>query len=171
MDGLKAYALNKKYTDESIAGTSGILAGKNCTIESTTKHDGRTTIVFKWTADNGNVRRTSIDVLDGTPIYEYQPGQEYHYGDLVIYEAAFYRCVSDCVAGETLDPTYFAEIGSPDGNYDIVNDASQLPNIFTASDRKMYYSIEDTAFWLWNGAEWVLQTVYATTDDIESLFN
>ena len=29
-----SYVLSKKYTDNSIKGTSGVLAGKNCTIES-----------------------------------------------------------------------------------------------------------------------------------------
>ena len=30
-------ALGKKYTDESILGTSGVLKGKNCTIKSIEK--------------------------------------------------------------------------------------------------------------------------------------
>lgn len=60
-----SYILSRKYTDNSILGISGALAGKNCTIESATKTDGITTIVFKWTADNDEVRRTSIQVADG----------------------------------------------------------------------------------------------------------
>ena len=31
------YAQSKKYTDESIQGTSGVLKGKNCTIKSIEK--------------------------------------------------------------------------------------------------------------------------------------
>ena len=46
-------ALSKKYTDESLKGIAGTLAGKNCTIKSTTKIDGVTTVVFAWTADDG----------------------------------------------------------------------------------------------------------------------
>lgn len=60
-----SYILSKKYTDKSILGISGVLSGKNCTIDSATKVDGVTTIVFKWTADNGTVRTTQIQVADG----------------------------------------------------------------------------------------------------------
>ena len=65
MDGIISYALSRKYTDKSILGITGALAGKNCTIESATKVGNETTIVFKWTADNGTVRHTSIIVDDG----------------------------------------------------------------------------------------------------------
>ena len=44
--------LSKKYTDESLKGITGTLAGKNCTIKSATKADGVTTVVFAWTADD-----------------------------------------------------------------------------------------------------------------------
>lgn len=68
MNGIQSYVLSKGYTDKSILGISGVLAGKNCTIESDTYEDGVHTIVFKWTADNGTVRRTSIEVHDGNGI-------------------------------------------------------------------------------------------------------
>lgn len=54
-----------KYTDDSIAGTAGVLAGKNCTIDSTTKTGSVTTVVFKWTADDNTVHTSSIQVNDG----------------------------------------------------------------------------------------------------------
>ena len=60
-----SYVLSKKYTDKSIKGISGVLAGKNCTIESSTYESGINTIVFKWTADDGTTRRTTITVRDG----------------------------------------------------------------------------------------------------------
>jgi hypothetical protein len=60
-----SYVMSKKYTDNSILGISGALAGKNCTIESANKVDGTTTIVFKWTADDGTVNRTNVYVNDG----------------------------------------------------------------------------------------------------------
>lgn len=59
------YARSKKYTDTSIEGTTGVIAGKNCTIESVVKEDGVNTVTFKWTADNGDVRRTTMRVNDG----------------------------------------------------------------------------------------------------------
>ena len=57
--------LSKKYTDESIKGITGVLAGKNCTIKSATKADGVTTVVFAWTADDGTEKTTTIQVNDG----------------------------------------------------------------------------------------------------------
>ena len=55
----------QSYTDNSIAGTVGVLAGKNCTIASTTKTGNITTVIFKWTADDGTSKTTSIQVADG----------------------------------------------------------------------------------------------------------
>ena len=62
--------LSKKYTDESLKGITGTLAGKNCTIKSATKADGVTTVVFAWTADDGTEKTTTIQVNDGTDDYE-----------------------------------------------------------------------------------------------------
>ena len=69
-----SWLLARKYTDNSILGIAGALAGKNCTIESANKVGSDTTVVFKWTADNGTVRRTSIVVTDGdTPAISSTP--------------------------------------------------------------------------------------------------
>ena len=57
--------LSKKYTDESLKGITGALAGKNCTIKLATKADGVTTVVFAWTADDGTEKTTTIQVNDG----------------------------------------------------------------------------------------------------------
>ena len=171
MNATQVYAMSKKYTDESILGIVGVLAGKNCTIKSHVYKDGVNTIIFQWTADDGTTREEKVEVHDGTPIYDYTPGNTYKYGDLVIYAAQFYRCTTDCIAGQELDDRYFAEIGSPDGNYDIVDDSSQLPPRFTAADRKMYYSIDDGFFWLWDGTKWVEQQPKTISDeDIDELF-
>lgn len=62
--------LSKKYTDESLKGITGVLAGKNCTIKSATKADGVTTVVFAWTADDGTEKTTTIQVNDGNNDYE-----------------------------------------------------------------------------------------------------
>lgn len=62
--------LSKKYTDESLKGITGTLAGKNCTIKSATKVDGVTTVVFAWTADDGTEKTTTIQVNDGNNDYE-----------------------------------------------------------------------------------------------------
>lgn len=151
----QAYILSKKYTKDT-ADALGAVKGAPCTIKSTVHQNGRTTIVFEWTGDSGVKQETSITVLDGTPIYEWQSGDSYQYSDLVIYEACFYRCITPN-ADIVFDETKWNAIGSPDGNYDIVQNSTLLPSIFTAADRKMYYSIEDEQFYLWNGSEWVIQ--------------
>lgn len=61
----EAYALSKSFTNNSIKGITGTLAGKNCTIKSATKADGATTVVFAWTADDGTEKTTTIQVNDG----------------------------------------------------------------------------------------------------------
>lgn len=61
----EAYALSKSFTNNSIKGITGALAGKNCTIKSATKTDGVTTVVFAWTADDGTEKTTTIQVNDG----------------------------------------------------------------------------------------------------------
>ena len=169
MNAKQSYVLNKKYTDDSIIGL-GSIKGANCTIKSVTKRDGITTVVFEWLAnDNVTKETTSIQVADGTPIYTWEPNDDYEYGDLVIYESCFYRCIVPN-HDSTFDDTHWNEIGSPDGNYDIVEKASDLPVRFTPADRKMYYVIDEQSFYLWNGTEWVSQTSVISNDDIDALF-
>lgn len=67
---LKQYIMAKRYTDRSIEGTSGVLAGKNCQIASIEqiKEEGRTgrLITFSWYKDGETEARTdSIIVWDG----------------------------------------------------------------------------------------------------------
>lgn len=171
MTNNQVYALSKKYTDNSILGIVGVLAGKNCTIKSSVHENGVTTMVFEWVADTGETKETQIEIYDGTPIYVYQAGTKYKYGDMVVYEAQWYMCTTEHVAGPTLDPTKFTEVGSADGNYDIVNNSSELPVRFTAADRKMYYSIADTAFWLWDGTKWELQERPITSEELAAMWD
>jgi len=163
------YALSKKYTDETAIQFGG-LKGAPCKIKSIVKQNGQNIITFEWKNDDGDTRESILTVEDGTPIYNWTPNYPYEYGDLAIYESCFYRCItpnSDAV----FDDTKWNEIGSPDGNYDIVQNSSLLPPRFTPADRKLYYCIDDSAFYLWNGTEWVPQ--YPPTisnDEIDELF-
>lgn len=169
--GLSAvtYALSKNYTDETAIQFGG-LKGAPCKIKSITKKDGQNIITFEWKNDAGDTRESVMYVDDGTPIYNWTSGYSYEYGDLVIYESCFYRCIT-ANADITFDDTKWNEIGSPDGNYDIVQDSSSLPPRFTAADRKMYYSIEDGFFYLWDGNEWVAQQpATISNEDIDALF-
>lgn len=164
MNSTQAYALAKKYTDDTAIQFGG-LKGAPCTIKSITKQDGQNIVIFEWKNDQGDTRESTMYVDDGTPIYVWESGNTYHYGDLVIYESCFYRCIVENSDVE-FDDTKWNEIGSPDGNYDIVQNSSLLPVRFTPADRKMYYSIEDGFFWLWNGISWESQKTLTQFDNI-----
>lgn len=62
---LIAFSLAKSYTDNSIAGTEGVIAGKNCTIKSIVKNGDTNTITFEWTADDGTTRTETMSIKDG----------------------------------------------------------------------------------------------------------
>ena len=158
------FILSKKYTDETAAQFGG-LKGAPCKIKSITKQNGQNIVTFEWTNDEGEIRSSTMYVEDGTPIYNWNAGDTYHYGDLVIYESNFYRCTvenSDFI----FDSTHWAEIGSPDGNYDIVQSVDSLPPRFTAADRKMYYVINEFCFYLWDGSRWVNQKKFASYNEV-----
>lgn len=169
--GLSAvtYALAKNYTDETAAQFGG-LKGAPCKVKSVVKQDGQNVITLEWKNDEGETRESKVYINDGTPIYTWEAGYRYEYGDLAIYQSCFYRCItpnSDFV----FDSTKWNEIGSPDGNYDIVDRKEDLPPRFTSADRKMYYVINEGLFYLWNGEEWVAQQpAIIELDDIDALF-
>lgn len=147
------YALCKGYVRKT-ADALGAVKGANCTIESIVHQDGVNRVTFKWTGDSGAVETRVMEVYDGTPIYVWEAGNTYKYGDLVIYESAFYRCIIEN-SDSTFDDTKWNEIGSPDGNYDIVRNHNYLPTRFTSADRKMYFAYEENCFYFWNGSTWV----------------
>lgn len=164
----ETYALCKKYTDETAIQFGG-LKGAPCKVKSVIKKDGQNIITLEWKNDDGDTRETKVFVEDGTPIYTWTSGDHYEYGDLVIYESCFYRCItanSDTVFIES----HWNAIGSPDGNYDLVETASDLPVRFTPADRKMYYVIDEQVFYLWDGTDWVPQNPVISNDDIDALF-
>lgn len=152
LDAKKIYGAATTYTDEALKEV-GALRGKPCTIKETEHKDGRTKIVFEWTANDGTTRETTIYVYDGTPIYVWESGNTYKYGDLVIYESSFYRCIVENNA-LTFNDNFYEEINSTDGNYDIVQNRSLLPTRFTSADKKMFYAYEDDCFYFWNGYNW-----------------
>lgn len=166
MEGIIAYVLSKRYTKET-AAEFGAVKGAPCTIKSITHQNKQNIVTFEWKNSAGETKESTMVVEDGTPIYEYIVGDTYKYGDIVIYASALYRCtVTEYVAEPELDTTKFAELGSPDGNYDIVQNSSLLPPRFTSADRKLYYSIEDSTFFLWNGEAWVKQGTLQQYDSL-----
>ena len=165
----ETYALCKKYTNETAIQFGG-LKGAPCKVKSVVKKNGQNIITLQWTNDDGDTRETVFYVDDGTPIYTWTSGDSYEYGDLVIYESCFYRCIVPN-SDTTFNDTHWNEIGSPDGNYDIVESATDLPVRFTPADRKMYYVIDEGIFYLWDGTEWVAQNpAVISDDDIDALF-
>lgn len=169
MTGATAYAISKKYTADT-CNALGFVKGANCTIKSIVHQDGINTVTFEWTGIDGTKRESEMIVYDGTPIYVWEPGNTYHYGDLVIYTAQFYRCLAEN-SDSTFDATKWDAIGTADGNYGIVSDSAHLPPRFDYSDRKLYYSIADGFFWLWDGTKWAEQQPKSITKQyIDSLF-
>jgi len=169
--GLSAvtYALSKKYTDKTAIQFGG-LKGAPCKVKSVVKENGQSIITLEWKNDAGDTETSKVYVNDGTPIYTWEPNFSYQYGDLAIYASCFYRCITPN-SDPTFDATKWNEIGSPDGNYDIVETVTDLPPRFTAADRKMYYVIDEGIFYLWNGTEWVAQQPDTISDnDIDDLF-
>ena len=148
-----SYILSRQFTKQSLIGM-GALKGSPCKIKDIIHQDGINTVVFEWEGTDGSKRESQMVVYDGTPIYVWESGNTYHYGDLAIYESQFYRCIVEN-SDVTFDDTKWNEIGSPDGNYDIVQSKALLPARFTAADRKLYFVIDECIFYLWDGYQWV----------------
>lgn len=160
------YALSNSYTDESLIGL-GALKGKPCTIKSTIKENGQTTIVFEWVALQPDgvtevKQETTIKIDDGTPIYTWTSGNRYKNDDLVIYNSILYKCINEN-SDTAFNSLKWIEIGSSDGSYGIVENFSNLPTNFTSLDKKIYYAIEDytnngvlyrSGYYLWDGNKW-----------------
>lgn len=166
--GLSAvtYALSKKYTNETAIQFGG-LKGAPCKVASVVKENGQNIITLQWENDAGDTRETKVYVDDGTPIYTWEPNYPYEYGDLAIYESCFYRCTSPN-SDPSFDESHWSAIGSPDGAYGLVDTKTSLPVRFTTADRKLYYVIDEGIFYLWDGTQWVKQTI--SNEEIDALF-
>lgn len=165
------YVLSKKYTDETAIQFGG-LKGAPCKVKSVVKKDGQNIITLEWKNDEGETRESNVYIDDGTPIYTWESGYSYQYGDLVIHTSCFYRCITPN-SDSIFDETKWNAIGSPDGSYGVVQSYNLLPVRFTSADRKMYYVIEEGIFYLWTGTHWEAQYTQPPTisgDDIDALF-
>ena len=58
-------SMSRNYTSESIKG-GGAVAGKNVTISSITSIEGGNRITFSYTLDNGTVKTSTLDVMNGS---------------------------------------------------------------------------------------------------------
>lgn len=55
---------SKKYTEETVLG-GGAVVGKNVTISSIVPIDGGNRVTFSYTLDNGTVKTSTMDVMNG----------------------------------------------------------------------------------------------------------
>lgn len=67
MTGTTAYALLKKYVDDTLVGM-GALKGAPCEVQSINKVNGVTTVTLKWTDTTGTDHTESFDIEDGISI-------------------------------------------------------------------------------------------------------
>lgn len=73
----------------------------------------------------------------------------------------------------------FASIGgevgrsgtSGNAKFVIIENSSELPEYLTERDRRMYFSVEDEQFFLWNGTEWVDEMASLTEEQMLTLKN
>lgn len=166
------YVLSRQYTDET-ASQFGGLKGAPCKIKSIVKENGQNIITFEWKNDEGETRESKLYVKDGTPIYPWEGGKQYDYGDLVIYNSSFYSCIVPNSDNTFISSKWNAISGgsSGDGKYDIIETKTLLPQGLSSADRKMYFCIDEEIFYLWNGTEWVsIQPQSISNEDIDALF-
>lgn len=65
---LVALKASKKYTEETVLG-GGAVVGKNVTISSIEPIDGGNRVTFSYTLDNGTIKTSTMDVMNGkTPV-------------------------------------------------------------------------------------------------------
>ncbi len=163
-------ALAKKYVNETLIGM-GALKGAPCKVKSITKEGNQNIITLEWTDDEGTTRESRFEINDGTPIYTWESNYPYKAGDLAIFETVLYSCVVDN-SDIVFTKAHWTAIGSSDGDYNIVDTVSQLPNTFTSKDRKVYFVNEENIFYIWNGAEWQSQQLKTVSSaEVDALFN
>ena len=66
---LVSMILANDYTEESLLG-GGAVVGKNVTVSSITSIEGGNRVTFSYTLDNGTVKTSSLDVMNGKSAYD-----------------------------------------------------------------------------------------------------
>lgn len=64
MDGIIAYILSKKYTNDTVIGM-GAIKGAACQVQSINKVGKTTTITLKWEDNTGGIHTQSFEIEDG----------------------------------------------------------------------------------------------------------
>ena len=89
MNATQAYALSKKYTEESLIGI-GAVKGAPCKVKSVVKTDGRAVVTLEWKDDLGATHTSELYVNDGISIW--LSGRQYAKNDVVINDSQLYIC-------------------------------------------------------------------------------
>ena len=71
---------SKSYTRESLLG-GGAVVGKNVTISSITPIDGGNRVIFSYTLNDGTVKTSTMDVMDGANGEPGHDGKDFKYED------------------------------------------------------------------------------------------
>ena len=61
---IETLVASKKFTSETVLA-GGAVVGKNVTVSSITPIDGGNRVTFSYTLDNGTVKTSTMDVMDG----------------------------------------------------------------------------------------------------------
>lgn len=145
MTALQVYAILKKHISESLIG-AGALKGANATIKKIERNadDNANIVTFEWTANDGTTRTSTMTVKDGVAADSVEV--ETYYDDGVK------------LATIKLDDTdyeiYCPEEAFDNSDYEIIQDAVDLPNDLTSDDRKIYFCVNDGHSYLWDGTKW-----------------
>ena len=67
MNGTTAYALSKKYVEDTSISL-GAVKGAPCTIKSITEVDGGQKVTFEWTGTSGTKQTSEMTVKNGVSI-------------------------------------------------------------------------------------------------------
>ena len=67
MNGTTAYALSKKYVEDTSISL-GAVKGAPCTIKSITEVDGGQKVTFEWTGTSGTKQTSEMTVKNGVGI-------------------------------------------------------------------------------------------------------
>ena len=117
-----SYVISKKYTDVSIEGTGGVLAGKNAQIASIEdiEVEGRKgkRVTFSWYKDGETIARVeTMDVFDGEQGEQGEKGEKGDPGDspeVTVAEQSYFTYKLHVKSGEEeFDTPNLKGMGSP----------------------------------------------------------
>lgn len=101
----------------------------------------------------------------GIQILPWTPSTEYKYGDLVLRAYNIYQCINTN-NDESFVEANWKKVGSCDSEFDIISTISELPPMLDTTEKRLYYCIENTKFYMWDGHNWIIQPDYLTSNQL-----